>query len=49
MKQVATNDGWPSVLQACKGDGSKKLLDKDKKGSLKEKSDRSVVFGGRLW
>ncbi len=36
VKQVATDDGWLSALQACKGDGSRKRLDKDKKGSSKE-------------
>jgi hypothetical protein len=36
VKQVATNDGWLNALQACKVDGSRKRLDKDKKGSSKE-------------
>jgi hypothetical protein len=46
VKQVAADDGWPSVLQACKGDGSRRLLDEDSKGNLKEKRDMFVVFGG---
>ncbi len=35
------------ALQACKGEGNKMLLDQDKKGSSKEKEDRSVVL--HLW
>jgi hypothetical protein len=37
VKQVITNDGWSSAFQACKGDGSRRMLDEDKKGSSKEK------------
>jgi hypothetical protein len=45
---LATNDGWPRTLQACKGEGSKRLLDEDKKGSSKAKERRYVVFGLHL-
>ncbi len=48
VKQVVANNGWPNVLQAYKGDGSRRLFNEDKKGSSKEKKDRSVVFGGHL-
>jgi hypothetical protein len=34
---LATNDGWPRTLQACKRDGSRMRLDEDKKGSLRAK------------
>ncbi len=44
VKQVAVDDGWPSMLQACKGDGGRKQLDEDKKGSSKEE-DRSIFSG----
>ncbi len=46
--KLATNDGWPRVLQACKGEGNK-MLDQDKKGSSKAKEDMSVIFGLHLW
>jgi hypothetical protein len=42
---LAADDGWPRVLQACKGDGNKRLLDQDKKGSSKAKEDKFVVYG----
>jgi hypothetical protein len=32
------------MLQACKGDGNKRLLDEDKKGSLKAKKDKVCGF-----
>jgi hypothetical protein len=44
VKQVTANDGWPSALQACKGDGGRKQLDEVKKGSSKE--ENTLVFGG---
>ncbi len=42
---LATYNGWPRVLQACKGNGGRMWLDKDKKGSSKAKEDMFVVFG----
>jgi hypothetical protein len=36
---LATNDGWPRALQACKGNGSRMRLDEDKKGSFKAKEE----------
>ncbi len=39
VKQVAADDGWPSALQACKGDGSRKRFNKNKKGSSKEEGE----------
>ncbi len=48
VKHVVANDAWPSALQACKGDGSRGMLDEDKKGSSKEKKDRYVVFSWHL-
>ncbi len=48
VNQIAADDGWSSVLQACKGKGSRKLLEEDKKGSSKDKKDRSVIFGLHL-
>ncbi len=38
---LAIDDGWPRVLQACKRDGSKMRLDKDKESSRSKK--------GGLW
>jgi hypothetical protein len=34
---LATDNGWPRALQACKGDGKKRQLDQDKKGGSKGK------------
>jgi hypothetical protein len=48
MKHVVADDGWPSALQACKGNRSRWMLDKYKKGSSKEKKDMFVVFGWHL-
>jgi hypothetical protein len=45
---LTTNNGWPRALEACKGDGSRMLLDEDKKGSLKAKENWSMVFGLHL-
>ncbi len=36
---MPVDDGWPRVLQACKGDMKKRLLDQDKKGGLKTKEE----------
>jgi hypothetical protein len=37
------------MLEACEGDGNKRLLDQNKKGSLKAKEDMFVIFGLHLW
>jgi hypothetical protein len=42
---LAIDDGWSRVLQACKGNGSTMQFNIDKKGSLKAKKDKSMVFG----
>jgi hypothetical protein len=34
---VGANDGWLSAIHACKEDGKKRRLDKDKRWDLKEK------------
>jgi hypothetical protein len=36
---LAVDDGWSKAIQACKGDGNKRLLDEDKKGSSKAKEE----------
>jgi hypothetical protein len=41
---LAADDGWPNVLETCKGHGNKMLLDQDKKGVSKAK--KKVYFCG---
>ncbi len=35
--RLAADDGWPSAIHACKGDGKTRLLDQDKRWGLKAK------------
>jgi hypothetical protein len=42
-------NGWPKVLQACKGEEKEMRLDQDKKGNLKAKEGRSVICAWYLW